>query len=231
VSVPPTAPLRDGQLSDSALRLLRRPRPKFRGYSHRLAALASLPLGITSTVFAQGARAQLSLLVYWFGITAMLVVSALVHGKDWPQNRVELLVRLDHSVIFLMFGTCATPVALLGLDPPVSGLLLGVAWSGAILGISAEWLPIHPRAGVMNGAYLSFGWFMVVFAPWLVTSLSILESTLLFGGGVAYTVGAIVVGARRPDPWPATFGYHEIWHVHVLVAVTCHTLLVMSLAY
>ena len=221
----------DGQLSAAAVRLLRRPRPRYRGYLHRWAALAAIPLGVTLTVFAEGMRAQFPMLLYSFGITAMLGVSAVVHGRDWSAERVELLVRIDHSVIFLMFGTCATPIALLGLDPPVSGLLIAVAWTGTLLGIAAEWLPLHPRAGFMNGAYLGFGWSMIVFTPWLVTSLSIPESILLFGGGAAYTLGAVVVGARRPDPWPDTFGYHEIWHVHVVVAVVCHTLLVISLAY
>ena len=221
----------DGQLSASAVRLLRRPRPRFRGFLHRWAALASIPLGLTLTVFAQGPRAQFSMLLYSLGITAMLGVSAVVHGRDWSAQRAELLVRIDHSVIFLMFGTCATPIALLGLDPPVSGLLIAVAWTGALAGIAFEWLPWHPPAGVMNGAYLGFGWSMIAFAPWLIMSLSIPESVLLFGGGAAYTLGAVVVGARRPDPWPETFGYHEIWHVHVVVAVVCHTLLVVSLAY
>ena len=221
----------DERLSASAVRLLRRPRPRYRGYLHRWAALASIPLGVTLTVFADGTRAQFSMLLYSVGITAMLGASAVVHGRDWSAGRVELLVRVDHSVIFLMFGTCATPIALLGLDAPVSGLLIGVAWTGTLLGIAAEWLPLHPRSGVMNGAYLAFGWSMIVFAPWLVTSLSIPESILLFGGGAAYTTGAVVVGARRPDPWPDTFGYHEIWHVHVVVAVVCHTALVISLAW
>jgi len=221
----------DGRLSASAVRLLRRPRPRFRGYLHRWAALASVPLGVTLTVFAHGTRAQLSMLVYSLGITAMLGVSAVVHGRDWSERRVEFLVRCDHSVIFLMFGTCATPIALLGLDPPVSIILLAVAWTGALLGIIGVWVPLHPRAGVMNAAYLGFGWSMVAFAPWLIMSLSIPESVLLFGGGAAYTLGAVVVGARRPDPWPETFGYHEIWHVHVVIAVACHTLLVISLAY
>ena len=211
--------------------MLRRPRPRFRGFLHRWAALASIPLGLTLTVFAQGPRAQFSMLLYSLGITAMLGASAVVHGRDWSAQRAELLVRLDHSVIFLMFGTCATPIALLGLDPPVAGILIALAWTGALAGIAFEWLPWHPPAGVMNGAYLGFGWSMIAFAPWLIMSLSILESVLLFGGGAAYTLGAVVVGARRPDPWPDTFGYHEIWHVHVVVAVACHTLLVVSLAY
>ncbi len=228
--MPTSDTLEKRQLSDSAVRLLQRPRPRFRGHLHRWAALVVLPLGIILTTLVEGTLTQLAVLVYFMGIVGMLAVSALVHGRDWSKKNVELLVRLDHSVIFLMFGTSATPVALLGLDAPVSTLLLIVAWTGAVVGVVVEWLPVHPRRGVMNGAYLTFGWAMMIFAPWLVTSLSIFESVLLFGGGVAYTAGAVVVGARRPNPWPKTFGYHEIWHVHVLLAIGCHTTLVMSLA-
>ena len=80
----------------------------------------------------------------------------------------------------------------------------------------------------MNGAYLVFGWSMLAFTPWMVTSLTGSQLVLLFGGGAAYTIGAVVVGARRPDPWTDVFGYHEIWHVFVVVAVGCHYALAAS---
>lgn len=219
------------ELSASAVRLLSRPKPSLRGRSHFWAAVLTAPVGIVLTLLAESLRAQISILVFALGVGAMFGVSAVVHGRDWSTKHVELLVRLDHSVIFLMFGTGATPVALLGLSPPVSIFLLVVAWGGAAIGIAAEWLPIHPRVGVMNGAYLSFGWCMIIFLPWLITSLAIVEIILLLGGGIAYTVGAIVVGARKPDPWPSTFGYHEIWHLHVVIAVLCHSGMVISLAF
>lgn len=197
---------------------------------HRWAALASVVAGVVLTVAVDGGRATLAMAVFSLGNTAMLGVSALVHLRDWPIERVELMVRLDHTAIFLMFATTATPIALLGLSAPVSGWLLGVAWVGAVLGIVAEWTPVHPPAGVVNGAYLAFGWSMVVFIPWMLSSLTAGEVALLLGGGAAYTIGAIVVGARWPDPWTDSFGYHEIWHVFVVMAVTLHVAMAVSLA-
>ena len=198
---------------------------------HRWAALASIVAGVVLTIGADGNRATTAMAIFSIGNTAMLGVSAVVHLRDWPIERVELLVRLDHTAIFLMFATTATPIAMLGLEGPVAGWLLGVAWVGAVLGIAAEWTPLHPPKGVMNGAYLVFGWSMVVFVPWMVAALTVGEVALLLGGGAAYTLGAIVVGARWPDPWTDSFGYHEIWHVFVVVAVALHVAMAVSLAW
>ncbi len=181
-----------------------------------------MPTAVVLVVGADGLRATLAMAVFCAGATTMLAVSAVVHLRDWPPAQVETLVRLDHSAIFLTFATSATPVALLALDAPVSGWMLGFAWAGALLGIAAEWLPMHPPKGWMNAAYIVFGVSMLVFGPWLLSALSALGLVLLFGGGIAYTVGAVIVGSRRPDPWSEVFGYHEIWHVLVVVAVGAH---------
>ena len=216
-------------LSSSARRLLRRPRPRYRGLLHRWAAPASIPVGVGLAILADGGRATVAAIVFSVGTFFMLVISAVVHSRNWEVNQVETLVRLDHSAIFLMFATSGTPIAWLGLDGRASTWMLVVLWAGATVGIVTEWLPVHPPAGIMNAAYLTFGWGCVAFLPWLVTDLDPGQLLLLFGGGAAYTVGAVVVGARRPDPWPATFGYHEIWHVLVVVAVVAHTALVADL--
>jgi hemolysin III len=217
-------------LSPSARRLLRRPRPRYRGLLHRWAALVSIPVGLIITVNAGGPRATVAVAVFSIGVFGMLATSAVVHSRDWNENQVERLVRLDHSAIFLMFATTATPIARLGLDAPVSTWLLVVVWTGAVAGIVAEWLPVHPPVGIMNAAFLCFGWGTIVFLPWMVTYLSAAQLALLFTGGAAYTLGAVVVGARRPDPWPDHFGYHEIWHVLVVIAAGIHTALVINLA-
>jgi len=181
-----------------------------------------VPTAIVLIVGADGVRATLAMTVFCLGATTMLAVSALVHLRDWPAERVEMLVRLDHSAIFLTFATSATPVALLALDAPISGWMLGFAWAGALLGIVAEWIPLHPPRGWMNTAYIAFGVSMLVFGPWLLSALSLSGLILLLAGGAAYIAGAVVVGSRKPDPWTDVFGYHEIWHVLVVVAVGAH---------
>ncbi len=222
---------RAASLSPSARRLLRRPRPRFRGVLHRWAALASVPVGAILVFGAESPRGAWSVFVFSLGTTIMLSASAITHARDWPIERVELLVRVDHSAIFLTYATGATPIALLALDAPVAGWMLGLAWTGAALGIVAEWTPFHPPPGVMNAAFIVFGASMLVFAPWMFAALSIGQLALLLVGGFAYVVGAIVVGARRPDPWTDVFGYHEIWHVFVTVAAGCHYLMIATLAW
>jgi len=202
-----------------------------RGVLHKWAAILAVPAGVVLTVGASGLRASVALAIFAFGAVTMLGVSAFVHSRDWPPERVETLIRMDHSAIFVMYATTATPIASLGLEGRVSTAMLSIVWIAASAGITAEWLPVHPPAGVMNAVYLSLGWSMLAFMPWLVKDLTVGQLALLLVGGGAYTVGAIVVGARRPDPWSNTFGYHEIWHVFVVMAVVFHGWMALSLGW
>jgi hemolysin III len=221
---------RADELSAAARRLLRRPRPRYRGLLHRWAALLSIPVGVIAVVAADGARAKLAVGVFAIGALVMLGVSAITHLRDWPIERVEGLVRLDHSAIFVMFATSATPIAVLGMSGGRMWTLLVFAWVGAAAGVILEYLPFHPPRGLVNTIYLTFGGSFLLFLPWLVDALSGDELTLLLGGGAAYTIGAIIVGAQWPDPWTDTFGYHEIWHVLVVVGAGAHYVLTLRLA-
>ena len=202
-----------------------------RGVLHKWAAILAIPAGVVLTVGASGIRASVAMAIFAFGAVAMLGVSAFVHSRDWPPERVETLIRLDHSAIFVMYATTATPIAMLGLHGRVSTAMLLIVWVAGTAGVVTEWMPVHPPAGVMNTVYLSLGWSMMAFMPWLVKDLTAGQLVLLLVGGGAYTVGAIVVGARKPDPWTNTFGYHEIWHVFVVMAVVFHGWMALSLGW
>lgn len=217
-------------LSAAARRLLRRPRPRWRGVLHRWAALVCVPVGIVAALAAEGTRATFAVAVFAVGAVVMLGASAITHLRDWPIERVEGFVRLDHSAIFVMFGTSATPIALLGTTGGRMWTILAFAWLGAVAGIVLEYLPFHPPRGVVNAVYLTFGGSFLVFLPWLIDALTGGELALLLGGGAAYSVGAVIVGAQWPDPWTDVFGYHEIWHVLVVVGVGAHYVLTLQLA-
>lgn len=217
-------------LSAAARRLLRRPRPRFRGVLHRWAAVMCVPVGVVSIIAADGARARVAITVYAVGALVMLGASAITHLRDWPIERVEGLVRLDHSAIFVMFATSATPIAVLGLTGGRMWALLAVGWFGAAAGIILEYLPFHPPRGLVNTIYLTFGASFLLFLPWLIDALTTGQLVLLLGGGAAYVVGAVIVGAQWPDPWTDTFGYHEIWHVLVVVGASVHYVLALQLA-
>ena len=100
-------------------------------------------------------------------------------------------------------------------------VLLAVA-AGAIGGVALTvgW-PSAP-AWMDAAAYLALGWVAVVAAPDLVERLPGVPLVLLVAGGLLYSAGAVVYATRRPDPWPRTFGFHEVFHTLVILAAVAH---------
>jgi hemolysin III len=115
------------------------------------------------------------------------------------------------------------------LRPAMGITLLALAWVGAVVGIVVTIARLERWRGLGLAMYLGLGWLAVVAAPQLATSLSRMELALLLAGGVLYTVGAVVLARNRPNPWPTTFGYHEVWHAFVVGAGACHYILVLLL--
>ncbi len=211
------------ELSPSVVRMLSRPRPRWRGRMHRWAFFTSVPVGVLGVVLAAGARERVALAWFAFGTSFMFGVSSLVHWRRWAPARYHRLIQLDHTAIYVCIASQAVPVGLLVLRGPLRVTLLLVLAFGALGGVVFEWLPVHPPKGMMNALFLALGWFPVVLLPWIARGTSGVDFALLLAGGACYTVGAIVVGAMRPDPWPEQFGYHEIWHTLVIAAVALHT--------
>jgi hemolysin III len=175
------------------------------------------------------AGARLGVAAFGLGMAAMFTCSALLHLKRWDARTYERLFRLDHSGIYLAIGGTGVAMALLGLEGwPRWTLLLGMGLA-SLLGIVVEWLPFAPPRGFNQAVYLTIGWLPVALLPWLWLASGIDTVVLLLLGGILYTVGAVVVGRRRPDPWPTWFGYHEIFHLFVIAAVVAHTVMLARL--
>ena len=211
-------------LSAAARRLLRRPRPRFRGVLHRWAASACIPVGIWATIAADGAEASIAMAVFAIGALVMLGASAITHLRE-SIERVEMLVRLDHSAIFVMFTTSATPVASWRWRQPQRHPP-GLRLDGGDRRSGARYLPFHPPRGLVNTIFLTLA---PAFLPWLIDGLSGPQLWLLLGGALPYVIGALIVGSQWPDPWTDVFGYHEIWHVMVVLSAGLHYWLAMEL--
>ena len=152
----------------------------------------------------------------------MLGASALLHRGTWTVEQTRILTKVDHTAIYLMIAGTTTPVSLLAMTGWVRVLVFGTVWLGTVVGIILEWAWYVPPKGWVTSVFITLGWVAVLGFPQLWTNLGPVGFTLVMLGGVSYTVGAIIHAARRPDPWPDVFGYHEIFHVLVLVAVVSH---------
>jgi hemolysin III len=198
-------------------------KPKLRGVSHKWAFFVSLVLGAALIVWADTPKATFAVAIYAVSLSALLGTSALYHGVEWSRPNLRLWMRrLDHSMIFFLIAGTYTPFALLVLDGTIANAILAVVWIGAIAGAIVEMVWIdHPKwASAL--IYLSLGWVAVAAFPELWTSLGIAGTLLVAFGGLLYTAGAVVYAIQRPNPNPAIFGYHEIFHLLVIAAAVAH---------
>jgi hemolysin III len=129
--------------------------------------------------------------------------------------------RADHAAIFVFIAGTYTPFALLVVSGPLGTGLLIAVWAGALAGIARELVWTRAPRWLGVAAYIALGWLAVLCAPTLISELG-WSVTLVAAGGVLYTLGAVVYALRRPDPWPRSFGYHEVFHALVIAAAALH---------
>ena len=198
-------------------------KPKLRGVSHEWAFFVSLFFGAGLILLASTPKATLAVAIYAVSLSALFGTSALYHRVNWKRPNVRLWMRrLDHSMIFFLIAGTYTPFALLALHGTLATAILVVVWVGAIAGAIVEMIWIdHPKwASVL--IYMSLSWVAVVCFPALWSSLGIAGALLLIAGGALYSAGAIVYATQRPNPNPAIFGYHEVFHLFVIAAALAH---------
>ena len=140
------------------------------------------------------------------------------------------LRRLDHSMIFVLIAGTYTPFAVLVLEEPLNDVVLAGVWGGAAAGIVFTLLWVNAPKWLSAAAYIALGWFSIIAIPQITERAGAGALVLLAAGGVAYTAGAVIYARRRPDPRPASFGYHEIFHVLVVVAAMTHFVAIAAFA-
>jgi hemolysin III len=198
-------------------------KPKLRGVSHEWAFFLSLGFGTALIILAETPKATLAVAIYAVSLSGLFGTSALYHRVNWSRPSVrQWMRRLDHSMIFFLIAGTYTPFALLVLDGTLAMAILAVVWIGAIAGAIVEMIWIdHPKwASAL--IYLSLGWVAVAAFPGLWSSMGPGGTLLVAVGGLLYTAGAVVYATQRPNPVPATFGYHEVFHLLVIAAAIAH---------
>ncbi|HVW89356.1 MAG TPA: hemolysin III family protein [Gaiellaceae bacterium] len=195
-------------------------RPRLRGVLHAIAFGVSIVTGVLVVVAAPASRA-LPAAVFVVSATVMLGTSALYHRVVWSPRARLWMRRADHAGIYLLIAGTYTPVGLIALHGAWRVTILAVVWSGAGAAILLKLCWVRAPKWLAAFFGVGLGWAGVAAMPQLAANAGIAAVVLLAAGGLAYTLGALVYAFRRPDPVPAVFGYHEVFHALTIVALAC----------
>ena len=197
-------------------------KPLLRGRLHLGALVVAVPAVAVLVLVAGSATARAAAAVYGSSLVAVFLVSTAYHRLGRTPRWQQLLRRADHATIFLLIAGTYTPVAVVAIRGWAGWSLVAAAWGLAALGVLLKLVWFH-RTAVLGGVlYIGLGWMIVLAGPSLVRHVTGAELVLLIAGGLLYTIGAIVLVRRRPNPNPLVFGYHEVWHSLVILAAGCH---------
>ena len=197
-------------------------KPRFRGFLHLLAFSSALTLAPILIVITPGVADRFIMAIYSIAIVGLFGVSSLYHRNEWSERGITIVRRLDHSMIFIATAATHTPIALIALPPGPGWTLFAVVWLGALAGIAGRvFFPNAPYA-VVAVPYVLVGWSSLFVINHVYASLGVAGFTLLVVGGGLYTLGAVIYALHRPNPWPRSFGYHEIFHALTVAGAACH---------
>ena len=202
----------------SSIGLQRNPAvPALRGVFHFWAIWFAAAGALALFLMASSARAAVA--IYGLGLVALFTGSATYHRWRWDERWRPLLRRVDHATIFVFIAATYTPVGVLVVRSPA---LLAVVWAGAALGVAFSLCWIDAPRWLQALLYIGLGWVGVTATPSLLHAFGAAPVTLFAAGGILYSAGAVVYARQRPNPWPLTFGFHEIFHAFVIGAAVCH---------
>jgi hemolysin III len=194
-------------------------KPRLRGVLHKWAFLVSVFAGVGLVLEAASVRARLAVSVYALSVAALFGTSALYHRVDWRRLRTRRWMRrLDHTMIFVLIAGTYTPFSLLVLRGTLGVAILIAVWSAALAGALFKLIWIDAPGWLGATTYILLGWTAVITTPELVDRLGIPAVGAVALGGILYSVGGVIYARKRPDPAPAVFGYHELFHSLVVAA-------------
>ena len=178
-------------------------------------------LGAVLVATTSGGRERLAAAAFGGALVLSFGVSALYHRVDWRPSARRVVRRLDHASIYLLIAGTYTPYGLLVLSGAWQFSILGVVWIGAALAIVQRLFWLDAPRWVPVAAGISLGWVGIVALPQIIEASGLAGTVLVAAGGIFYTLGAVVYAVQRPNLVPATFGFHELFHVLTVLAAAC----------
>ncbi|MGZ4443906.1 MAG: PAQR family membrane homeostasis protein TrhA [Nocardioidaceae bacterium] len=197
-------------------------KPRLRGWLHAATAPLALAAGVVLVVLSPTASTRIGSAVFATSALALFTVSAVYHRGTWSPRVRRLLRRFDHANIFLLIAGSYTPFTLLLLHGLDQVLLLSVVWAGAVLGVLFRVFWVDAPRWLHTPIYVALGWAAVFFFGDFVHTAGTAVLVLMCVGGGLYTLGGLVYGFQRPDPFPRWFGFHEVFHALTIAAFVAH---------
>lgn len=206
------------------------PKPLWRGVSHQYTFFLSLLAGgwiIARTVNKFEVPSEhlisiLSVVIFAASVSLLLGTSALYHRVQWGTEAREFMRRCDHSSIYILISGTYTPLMITALDTSTATTVLSIVWGASLVGIVLELFVKRAPKWLKAGMYVALGWVAVAVTPQISQTMGMTAVLLIGLGGVLYTLGALVYALKRPNPSPAVFGYHEIFHMFVIAGALTH---------
>jgi hemolysin III len=205
-------------------------RPLLRGWIHLVAVVVAVGAAPFVVARAPTAGAAAALAIYMTSIVALFGVSASFHRIRWSPAGRRRMRRADHATIFIAIAGTNTAVAGLALRGWAQVLILSLVWGGAVVGITVRQLWLDAPKWAVAIPYVVVGWCALVVAPQLLHALGGAGFGFLAAGGAAYTIGALVYAAKKPNPVPGVFGYHEVFHACTVVGAVLHFVVIIHYA-
>lgn len=162
-----------------------------------------------------------SILIFGISLVALYTTSGIYHLVHTTDTVLEKLRKLDHSMIFILIAGSYTPFCMLSLTGGWKWSIITIVWSLAIIGITLKMFWINMPRWLSTGFYIGMGWIALFALKPLYDSLSLGGFLFLLLGGIMYTIGGIIYGLKKPNFSPE-FGFHEIFHIFVLLGSFCH---------
>jgi hemolysin III len=216
---------RASQLTHAAEQVMRdklvEVKPKLRGWLHASFTPLALAAGVVLITLSPTAATRVGSALFAGTALLLFTVSAVYHRGTWSPRVWAFLRRFDHANIFLLIAGSYTPFAITLLHGGARIGLLTIVWTGAILGVGFKlWWPDAPR-WLSTPVYIALGWAAIFYAGDLTSGGAAVITLVAVGGGL-YTLGGLVYGLKKPDPFPTWFGFHEIFHTLTIAAFICH---------
>jgi hemolysin III len=196
-------------------------KPKLRGWLHAAISPLAVAAGIVLIALSPTLTTKVGSALFAGTAILLFTVSGIYHRGNWTKRTWEVLRRFDHANIFLLIAGSYTPFTLILLHGSARVGLLVIVWTGAVLGMAFRILWIDAPRWLYVPIYVALGFVAIFYAHDFASGGKDVIWLVAIGGGL-YTLGGLVYGLKKPDPFPTWFGFHEIFHVFTIAAFVCH---------